>query len=84
MPAAAARDAAALQAFAATARDYIALLREHIRIEDIYFVEYARDCLTPEEDAALRARMDAVDGARAQGDRYRTLVARCEEALLKC
>jgi hemerythrin-like domain-containing protein len=78
---------AACQAFAASAVEYVALLREHIRLEDRHFVEYAEEYLSPEEDAALRERMDAVDRDRASDvgtDRFHTMVAEYEEALLKC
>ena len=74
-------------AFAASAREYAALLREHIRLENHHFAEYAEEHLSPEEDAALRARMDAVDRDRSSGagtDRFSTMVAEYEEALLKC
>jgi hemerythrin-like domain-containing protein len=77
-------DAAARRAFAASARDYIGLLREHIRLEDHYFVEYASECFTGNEDETLRARMDAVDRERQAGGRYQDMVAEFEEALLKC
>lgn len=78
---------AACQAFAAGALEYVALLREHIRLEDRHFAEYAEEYLSPEEDAALRARMDAVDRDRASDagtDRFHRMVAEYEEALLKC
>jgi hemerythrin-like domain-containing protein len=45
-------------AFAASARDYLALLREHIRIEDHYFTEFGA-LMTPDEDEALAARLVA-------------------------
>jgi hemerythrin-like domain-containing protein len=74
-------------AFAATARDYVGLLREHIRIENHYFAEYGREFLTVEDDDALRALMDAVDEARERSAgvrRFHDMVAQYEEALLKC
>jgi hemerythrin-like domain-containing protein len=78
---------AACQAFAASALEYVAMLREHIRLEDQHFAEYAEEYLSPEEDAALRDRMDTVDRDRAADagtDRFHTMVAEYEEALLKC
>lgn len=87
LPAATRGERAGCEAFAASAKDYIALLREHIRLEDHHFVAYALDYLSDEEDAALRAQMDAVDQARALelgAGRFRDLVAAYEEALLKC
>jgi hemerythrin-like domain-containing protein len=77
----------ARQAFAAAAREYIGLLREHIQMENHLFADYAEDYLTDDEDADLRARMDAVDRERALGagtDRFARMVADYEEALLKC
>jgi hemerythrin-like domain-containing protein len=67
----AAGDPRAAEAFAASARDYVRMIREHIRIEDHYFQEVA-SVLTPEEDRGLAERMAAVDeaagreGARAR------------------
>lgn len=87
LPAAARGDSAGSQAFAASAREYIALLREHIRLEDHLFVAYALDYLSDDEDAALRARMDAGDRTAppdASPARFRRMVAEYEEALLKC
>lgn len=87
LPAASRGETTGSRAFAASARDYIALLREHIRLENHHFVEYASEFFSPEEDAVLRARMDAVDRARAADvgvDRYPDMVAEYEEALLKC
>lgn len=87
LPAAGRGDTASAQAFAASARDYVALLREHIRLEDDLFVRYALEYLTADEDAALRARMDDEDRTSAPDrspGRFRRLVAEYEEALLKC
>lgn len=55
-------DAEAPRVFAASARDYVRMIREHIRIEDHYFQEVA-PVLTPEEDRLLAGRMAAVDQA---------------------
>jgi hemerythrin-like domain-containing protein len=87
LPAASRGERAGAQAFAASATDYIALLREHIRLENHHFAEYAAEYFSSEEDAMLRARMDAVDRARALdvgANRYPDMVAEYEEALLKC
>jgi hemerythrin-like domain-containing protein len=81
---AAAGETAARRAFAASARDYIGMLREHIRLEDHYFLEYARDYLSPQDDEELRRQMDAVDAARTDGERYSRAIAEYEEALTKC
>jgi hemerythrin-like domain-containing protein len=78
---------AACQAFSASAVEYVALLRQHIRLEDQHFAEYAEEYLSPEEDAALRERMDAVDRDRASDagtDRFHQMVAEYEKALLQC
>ena len=73
------------RAFAATAADYISLLREHIRLEDHYFPEYAEACFKPADDEALLARMDAEDRDRGiDRTSYEHIVAGYEEALLKC
>jgi hemerythrin-like domain-containing protein len=53
-------------AFAASARDYLAMLREHIRIEDHYFTEFGA-LLTPEEDEVLAARLVLHAGANPIG-----------------
>ena len=58
-------DAQAGQAFAASARDYVRMIREHIRIEDHYFQEIAA-VLSAEEDAVLSGRMAAIDQACAR------------------
>jgi len=73
-------DPHAPQAFAASARDYVRMIREHIRIEDHYFQEIA-GVLTPEEDATLTGKMAAVDRTCARtGDlrRFDSLVAEYE------
>ncbi|HET7617592.1 MAG TPA: hemerythrin domain-containing protein [Vicinamibacterales bacterium] len=87
LPAVGRRELIACQAFAAAARDYVGLLREHIQLENHLFAEYAEEHLTADEDAALRERMDAVDRDRASGappDRFARMVAEYEEALLRC
>jgi len=58
-------DHQAMQAFAASARDYVRMIREHIRIEDHYFQEIAT-VLSDEEDAVLFGRMAAIDQACAR------------------
>jgi hemerythrin-like domain-containing protein len=73
----------ACRAFAASAQQYITLLREHIRLENEYFTEYAEEHLSPGEDAALGARMAAVNRG-AECDRFSRMVSDYEEMLLKC
>jgi hemerythrin-like domain-containing protein len=64
-------DGQATRMFAASARDYARLLREHIRIEDHYFQD-ASSLLSPAEDDVLYARMVAIDESCARvGDRRR-------------
>lgn len=66
----AAGDPLAAEQFAADARGYVELIREHIRIEDNYFYKLASQILTPAEQAAMteafgRARSHSVsDGQR--------------------
>jgi hemerythrin-like domain-containing protein len=74
-------------AFAGGAREYVALLREHIAIEDRLFVEYAEDCLSPAEDAALDAAMERLDRLRPEAggrERFERLVERCEGVATRC
>ncbi len=73
----AAGDAGAAQAFAASARDYVRMIREHIRIEDHYFQEVGA-LLTPEEDRHLVERMAAADRTAA-GEGVRAQYARLVE-----
>lgn len=54
-------DAAARRDFAVWVRDYVGLVREHIRIEDQYFYSLAEDTLQPADDEALRQRFDKID-----------------------
>lgn len=73
-------DSDAASAFAASARDYVRMIREHIRIEDHYFQEVA-GVLTPDEDARLVGRMAAIDQACARAgdmERFSTMVAEYE------
>jgi hemerythrin-like domain-containing protein len=64
-------DAEARRTFAASARDYGRLIREHMRIEDHYFQDVGR-ILSAEEDRMLADRMTAIDQACARrGDRGR-------------
>jgi len=67
------RAATARAAFAATAREYVSLMREHIRIEDHYFSEMAEQVLTPQEDATLAAGMSASGAGLQSGERERYL-----------
>lgn len=70
-------DPDAPKAFAASARDYARLLREHMRIEDHYFQDVAT-LLPPEEEAALQGRMAAVDQACDRG-RFERMLDQHEE-----
>ena len=72
-------------AFAASARDYVRMLREHIRIEDHYFQEIA-SVLTPDEDAQLFERMAAIDRACARAadmERFNAMVAEYEALIAR-
>jgi hemerythrin-like domain-containing protein len=64
---------ASAAAFAASARDYIAMLREHIRIEDHYFVDFAAQLLSSDEDARVSARMAGADDETGGRERQRCL-----------
>jgi hemerythrin-like domain-containing protein len=54
-------------------RDYVDLVREHMRIEDHYFYDLAGDQLTAEDDAVLLAQFERIDRAvgGASADRHR-------------
>ena len=65
--------APATVAFTASARDYVRMLREHIRIEDHYFTELATTLLTPDEDARVTARMLGSDNGPSAVERERCL-----------
>jgi hemerythrin-like domain-containing protein len=76
-----ANDPHALRAFAASARDYARLIREHMRIEDHYFQDVA-SLFSPEEEAALASRMATIDQACARvadRGRYEKMLADHEE-----
>jgi hemerythrin-like domain-containing protein len=76
-------DGEAPQAFAASARDYARLLREHMRIEDHYFQDVS-SLLSNEEDETLSGRMAAVDQACARaGDltRFERMLDEYEELM---
>jgi len=53
-------DTGGAKAFAASARDYARLLREHMRIEDHYFQDVAT-ILPAEEEARLEGRLASID-----------------------
>lgn len=64
-------DPRAPESFAASARDYARLIREHLRIEDHYFQDVG-SLLSADDDATLAGRMAAIDQACARiGDRGR-------------
>jgi hemerythrin-like domain-containing protein len=75
----AAGDASARQDVIVWARDYVELLREHMRIEDHYFYELADGTLTATDDAALLEKFERIDrtiGATPeQQQRWATMVA---------
>jgi hemerythrin-like domain-containing protein len=54
-------DATARQDVIVWARDYVELLREHMRIEDQYFYELADGTLTPADDEALLEKFERID-----------------------
>lgn len=75
-------DAAARLAFATSAHTYVELLRVHIQIEDDDLYPLAEQLLSADEDAALLAEFQEVDGSReaiAQQARWEALVARIHE-----
>jgi len=47
--------------FVVWARDYVGLVREHIRIEDQYFYSLAAETLQPADDATLKARFERIE-----------------------
>ena len=67
------------RSFAASARDYARLLREHMRIEDHYFQDVAA-ILSPEEESALQRRLAAIDQSCAR-DRYARMLDEHEELI---
>lgn len=74
-------DRAARAEFAILAREYAELLREHIRIEDHYLVEFASRVMTPAEDEALTRAFVGTGAALPAEERARYLkaVTRYEE-----
>jgi hemerythrin-like domain-containing protein len=77
-------DGTARTEFPTLAREYIALLREHMRIEDEYFYSLADGAITPEADhelATLFGRVDEVSNASAQTRETRRVMRRCEAEL---
>lgn len=62
--------------FLVWARDYVGLVREHIRIEDQYFYSLAAETLQPADDTMLKARFERIERV-SQGsgemDRCRSL-----------
>jgi len=45
------------------AREFVALFREHVRIEESYFYALADQVVSSEDDLALRTRFEAIDRA---------------------
>lgn len=74
-------DVHAPASFAASARDYARLLREHMRIEDHYFRDVTT-ILSDQEDDTLAGRMAAIDQACARTNdraRYEKMLEEHEE-----
>jgi hemerythrin-like domain-containing protein len=77
-------DVAARAAFPTLAREYIALLREHMRIEDEYFYSLADTAITPEADDELFSlfrKVDVVSRASERALQTRRVMLRCEAEL---
>jgi hemerythrin-like domain-containing protein len=77
-------DASARLEFPVLAREYIALLREHMRIEDDYFYSLADGMMPPEADeelCALFEKVDKVSGAFERAKSTRRVMQRCEAEL---
>lgn len=65
------------------ARDYVGLVREHIRIEDQYFYSLAAETLHPDDDATLKerfARIERVSQGSGEMERCRSLRERMRAA----
>lgn len=67
----AAGDASARRDVIVWARDYVDLLREHMRIEDHYFYEMADGSLSDADDAALIEKFDRIDRTMGGSDEDR-------------
>jgi hemerythrin-like domain-containing protein len=67
----AAGDPTARQDVLVWARDYIELLREHMRIEDHYFYELADGSLSERDDAALLEKFARIDRTTGGSDEDR-------------
>jgi hemerythrin-like domain-containing protein len=67
----AAGDASARRDVALWARDYIELVKEHMRIEDQYFYGLADDSLSSTDDAALLEKFEQIDRAVGGSDEER-------------
>lgn len=64
--------------FAATARAYVELLCEHIRIEDTFLIPLAARLLSPADGTRLRARCTEIDRAHsAARGRYERIMTDC-------
>jgi hemerythrin-like domain-containing protein len=77
-------DEAARRAFPALAREYIELLREHLRIEDEYFYSLADGTIQSDADERLYdlfAKVDDISGAPARTHETRRVVGRCRAVL---
>lgn len=77
-------DEEARRAFPPLAREYIGLLREHIRIEDEYFYSLANGTIAPDADerlAQLFTRVDDVSGATERVRKTERVVGQCRAVL---
>jgi hemerythrin-like domain-containing protein len=77
-------DTAAWRAFLLAARDYVRLVREHLRIENEYFYSLVDRTLDPADDEALLAgfeRIERVVVPPEQRARCRVLLGRCRETV---
>jgi hemerythrin-like domain-containing protein len=70
-------------AFVAAAREYVALLREHIQKEDQVLFPMADGLLPPEEQARLADVFDRFDSLEFGRDRAAALLAAVEEVCAK-
>jgi len=77
-------DASAWRAFLLASRDYVKVVREHLRIEDEYFYSLADRTLDPADDGALLAgfeRIDRVVVPPHQRARCQALLQRCRDVV---
>jgi hemerythrin-like domain-containing protein len=73
-------DAGAWRAFLLAARDYVRLVREHLRIENEYFYSLADRTLDPADDEALLAGFERIERVVLPPEQR----ARCQALLERC